>query len=163
MGVENARASQYLSEVKDLLDGNMDAFRAYSRRFYTKKPGGLTVQNNIGENKIRFSINAEIEDDDSDGINEVKIFCYDMTFFSRKHNHNIDFLVHDSRLYSNMDPRQRATLFQIGYEYTRNHDAQYIATINQDQIDSVRELLAKDEFDAIFSDKNIILRIYGRR
>lgn len=159
MGVENARAFQYLVEVKELVDGNLDAFRAFSRRFYAKKPGGLTVHNNIGENKIRFLINAEIEDDDSDGINEVKIFCFDMTLFSRRHNHNIDFLVHDSRLYSNMDPRQRATLFQIVHEYTQNHDAQYIATINQNQIDSVRELLSDDEFETIFSDKNIKLQL----
>lgn len=159
MGIENARSSQYLTEVKELLDKNMDAFRMFSRRFYAKKPGGLTVQNNIGENKIRFSINAEIEDDASDGINEVKIFCFDMTILSRKQNHDINFLVHDSRLYSDMDPRQRATLFQIVHEYTKSHDAQYIATINQDQIDSVKELLSEDEFKDIFSNKNIILQL----
>lgn len=159
IGLENIRTSEYLQESQKLLNDNIDTFRDFSRQFYEKKPGGLTVSNNTGENKIRFSIDAEIEDDTSDGINEVKIFCFDMTLLSRKQNHDVQFLVHDSRLYSNMDPRQRSTLFRVVDEYTRKHDAQYIATINQSQIDSVRELLSEEEFNRIFSDTNVILTL----
>jgi len=141
-----------------LVDGNFDQFRSFSRRFYADKPGGLLVKNNSGENKIRFNVEARIEDDASDGINEVKIFCYDMTLLTRHHNHNIEFLFHDSRLSSNMDPRQRATLFKIAYDYTHDGNAQYIASLNEDQIESMRELFEEDEFKTIISD-NIVLEL----
>jgi len=155
---ETKRANTYLKEAKNLLDENLERFRSFSRRFYPDKPGGLTVKNNEGDNQIRFDIEARIQDDASDGINEVKIFCFDMTLLMGRHNHNIEFLFHDSRLFSDIDPRQRATLFKIAYECTHKGEVQYIATVNEDQITSMRDQFTDEEFNQIIQN-NIVLEL----
>jgi uncharacterized protein YydD (DUF2326 family) len=155
---ENKRASEYLKSNQTLIDSNFDRFRTLAKRFYSDKPGGLTVENNDKDNQIRFDIDARIQDDTSDGINEVKIFCFDMTILSAKHHHNVDFIFHDSRLFSNMDPRQRAILFRIANEYSMESDAQYIASVNEDQISTLKEQLAEQEIENIIR-KNIVLEL----
>ena len=117
----------------------MEAFTTFSGEFYEEKPGGLAVNNNEGDNQIRFDIDAQIQDDASDGINEVKIFCFDMTILTQRHNHSMDFLFHDSRLFSDMDPRQRAIALKLALDVSTQRNYQYIATINQDQLESSRE------------------------
>ena len=68
-------------------------------------------------------------------------------------NHDIHFLMHDSRLFSNADIRQRAKMFQIAYEASYECDCQYIATVNPDTIDSVKnEFFSKAEQVVIFED-----------
>lgn len=155
---ENKRASEYLKSNQTLIDSNFDRFRTLAKRFYSDKPGGLTVENNDKDNQIRFDIDARIQDDTSDGINEVKIFCFDMTILSAKHHHNVDFIFHDSRLFSNMDPRQRAILFRIANEYSTENDAQYIASVNEDQISTLEGQLNKQEIDTIIQ-KNVVLEL----
>jgi uncharacterized protein YydD (DUF2326 family) len=155
---ETKRANTYLKQAKPVVDENFNRFRAFSKRFYHDKPGGLTVSNNEGDNQIRFNIEAHIQDDASDGINEVKIFCFDMTLLMAGHNHNCEFLFHDSRLFSDMDPRQRATLFKIAYECTKQNKTQYIATLNANQILSMKDQFTDEEFRQIFDD-NIVLEL----
>jgi len=155
---ENKRANEYLKSNQTLIDSNFDRFRSLAKRFYSDKPGGLTVENNDGDNQIRFDIDARIQDDTSDGINEVKIFCFDMTILSGKHHHNVDFIFHDSRLFSNMDPRQRAILFKIANDYTMENDAQYIASVNEDQILTLTGQLNEQEIDDIIR-KNVVLEL----
>ncbi len=153
---ETIRASRYLKDAKPLLDSNIERFREFSGRFYGERPGGLTVANNEGENQIRFDIDAHIEDDAADGINEVKIFCFDMTLLTQRHNHHVDFLVHDSRLFGDIDPRQRATLFKLAQEITTKRNLQYIATVNQDQIDAMRKQFTDDEFKQCIEDAEVL-------
>ncbi|MDP8240403.1 MAG: DUF2326 domain-containing protein [Candidatus Hatepunaea meridiana] len=156
MGNSAIRTNQYLKEIKPHNDRTLATFRSFSERIYPKKPGGLTIKNNDGDNQIRFDIKAKIEDDASDGINEVKIFCFDMTILTLKQNHKVDFLFHDSRLFSNMDSRQAAKALRIAYEVSKNNDQQYIATVNQDQIDSIRSKFREDEFKNIIEDSIIL-------
>lgn len=155
---ETKRANTYLKQAKPVVDENFNRFRSFSKRFYHDKPGGLTVSNNEGDNQIRFNIEAHIQDDAADGINEVKIFCFDMTLLMARHNHNCEFLFHDSRLFSDMDPRQRATLFKIAYECVNKTKTQYIATLNENQINSMRDQFTDEEFRQIFDD-NIVLEL----
>ncbi len=150
---ENVRTNDYLADVKDLLESNMKAFVSLSSQFYEEKPGGITVENNEGDNQLRFNIVARIEDDASDGINEVKIFCFDMMILRQKHNHAIDFLFHDSRLFSDMDHRQRATALHVVLEETRSWDYQYIATLNEDQLHACRECLKADDWQKLEASK----------
>lgn len=158
LGNENRRATKYLKAIKSLLDENLNRFRGISKRLYPDKPGGLTVTNNEGENQIRFDIEAHIQDDASDGINEVKIFCFDMTLLLGQHNHHVECLFHDSRLFSDIDPRQRAMLFRIAYELTNERDLQYVAAINEEQLESIRPLFTPEEFDRIIT-KAIVLEL----
>lgn len=155
---ETKKTTDYLRRVKPLIDENLQTFRNLSKRFYPDRPAGLLITNNDGENQIRFDIEAKIQDDASDGINEVKIFCFDMTLLLSQHNHNMRFIVHDSRLFSDMDYRKRAILFRIADEITREKGYQYIATLNEDHISSMKEEFSEEEFESLIQ-KNTILNL----
>lgn len=153
---ENIKTNNYLTEAHSLTEKNINTFRLLSKRFYDDKAGGIEVKQNKGINQVRFDINVHIDDDTSDGVNEVKIFCFDMTLLLTRHTHSVRFILHDSRLYSNIDPRQRATLFRLCDEYSTKGKFQYIATVNEDQIESVREHYSKDEYKKIIGDNRIL-------
>ncbi|MCK4829407.1 DUF2326 domain-containing protein [bacterium] len=149
--------NQYLEDVRTTTESNMDAFTNFSGEFYEEKPGGLTVTSNQGDNQIRFDIDARIQDDAADGINEVKIFCFDMTVLTQKHNHLMDFVFHDSRLFSDMDPRQKAIALALALEVSKQPNYQYIATVNQDLLESSRSQWSSEINQAI--DKSIVLKL----
>lgn len=155
---ENNEVDTYLEESQELLEEIMTTFRDLSKSFYEKKPGGIKIINNDGENTLRFDITAKIQDDSSDGVNEVKIFCFDMTLLLLKQNHNFNFLFHDSRLFGNMDPRQRYTLFKTAGEKVSNGNLQYIASINEDTLLSFKDLISKEEYKNLIED-NVILTL----
>lgn len=50
-----------------------------------------------------------------------------------------------------MDKHQRYSLFRLADRVTREMDLQYIATVNEDVIESVREI-AGSEFQRLFVD-----------
>ncbi len=75
-----------------------------------------------------------------------------------RRNHEVRFLCHDSRLYSDIDPRQRAEIFRLASDISVESDFQYIATVNQDQIDAVRGILGQADFDRIIV-KNTVLEL----
>lgn len=159
MSEEIIKTNNYLEETKDEREGNFEVFKEYANRFYPNSPAGITLHNNEGKkNKIRFNFDVRIENDSSDGINEARIFCYDMTLLSLQENHRINFIFHDSRLYSNMDVRQRAELFRIASETTRRNDLQYIATLNPDQISGMSEDFSPEEYKSLIQD-NIVLEL----
>lgn len=153
---ENNEVDNYLEESHELLEEIMTTFRNLSKAFYEKKPGGIKIENNDGENTIRFDITAKIQDDSSDGVNEVKIFCFDMTLLLLKQNHSFDFLFHDSRLFGNMDPRQRYTLFKTAAEKTFDNSLQYIASINEDTLMSFKDLMSEEEYKNLIEDNTIL-------
>jgi uncharacterized protein YydD (DUF2326 family) len=157
MKKNNVETNQYLEDIHPLIESNMEAFTTFSKRFYEEKPGGLAVKNNEGDNQVRFDIKAKIQDDASDGINEVKIFCFDMTILTQKHNHLIDLIFHDSRLFSDMDSRQRAIALELASEISTQGNFQYIATINQDQLESSSHQWSNEIKDAIYN--NIVLEL----
>jgi uncharacterized protein YydD (DUF2326 family) len=159
MASENLRTNTYLKDSEPLLNGVLEQFRSFSRQFYPNRPGGLTVRSNNGDNQIRFEIDAKIEGDASDGIDEAKIFCFDMTLLTARHNHNVETIFHDSRLFSDIDPRQRATIFKVAHNAAKTYGVQYIATLNQDQIDSMRDCFSAEEFESIFNPQTIILEL----
>lgn len=154
---QNIQTEEYLESNQDLLEEIMNTFRNLSKSFYDK-PGGIKIENNDGDNTLRYNIIAKIQDDSSDGVNEVKIFCYDMTMLLLQQNHKFEFLFHDSRLFANMDPRQRYTLFKQAFEKVNENGLQYIASINEDTLDSFKDLMELDEYKKIIDD-NIILKL----
>ncbi|MFE7373327.1 DUF2326 domain-containing protein [Bacillus cereus] len=150
--VRNNETDNYLENIQGLLEEIMAIFRELSKAFYEKKPGGIKVINNDGDNTIRFDILAKIQDDSSDGVNEVKIFCFDMTILLLRQNHKFEFIFHDSRLFGNMDPRQRYSLFKVAYDKVNREGLQYIASINEDIIFSFKDLMTEDEYNKIIEE-----------
>lgn len=148
----------YLKEIESDIVELRDYFRSLAKKIYPDSVAGLTIKNNDGENQLRFNIDAKIESDTSDGINNVKIFCYDLTLLFKGHNHRINFIFHDSRLFDGIDERQKADIFKTAHEEFTEVNKQYIATVNQNQIDEIKKYLKEDEFKNIIT-KNIVLTL----
>lgn len=148
----------YLKQNEKHINGIRDYFRKLAKEFYPNSTAGLSVKPNEGENQLLYNIEPKIDSDASDGINNVKIFCYDLTILHKGKNHNVEFLIHDSRLYDGIDERQKAKLFHlIGNIFSKSGN-QYIATINQNQLEEIRKILPEQEFDNIIT-KNTILTL----
>jgi len=153
---QSETTENFLTEIETEINVLRDYFRSLAKRFYPNAVAGLSVGNNDGENLQRYNIDAKIESDNSDGINNVKIFCYDMTLLFKGQNHNIDFLFHDSRLFDGIDERQKAELFKIVYEEFTNSSKQYIATVNQNQLNEIRGYLDPEHFQKIVVDNTVL-------
>lgn len=154
---QDKETNEYLESIKTVTDNLRNGFWEYAKKFYPKKRSGLVIKNNSGENKIRYTLEARIEDDSSDGVNEVRLFCFDLLLLMCKKS-KIRFLAHDSRLFANMDPRQREMLLQIAYDVTIDSKFQYICSMNEDTIMSFKELMSIEEYRKIVTD-NIILEL----
>lgn len=149
MAEENIKANAYLDEASDEMESRLQVFSSLAKRFYPDAPAGITLHNNIGDNKTRYDFDVRIEADGSDGINAVKLFCYDFAVLTAQQNHKFAFVFHDSRLFSDIDPRQRAVLFQTANILSLQGGLQYIATVNQDQLDALQTELSPTEFDQL--------------
>jgi uncharacterized protein YydD (DUF2326 family) len=153
---ENVKAEDYLISIKKKKTEIIGLFKKLSNKFYPKKSSSFTINNNVGENTLRFDIDVSIQDDSSTGINKVKIFCFDVLLFLQKIS-EIRFILHDSLLFSNIDNRQIAKAFEIAYECVINNDLQYIVSLNEDQYDSFKDQLSENCKKII--DENIILQL----
>lgn len=156
---ETIKTNTYLNETNKEREQNFSLFAELVRNFYPEAPAGITLDVNDGENKVRYDFDVRIEADGSDGINAVKIFCYDLAILLMGHNHSIDFIWHDSRLFSDIDPRQRAILFRIANEFANRLGKQYIATVNQDQLEAMKSEFTDDEYSSLFAPPNIVLTL----
>ncbi len=148
-------AEEYLNDAEAHIKSLKRKYLEMTKLFYPKKKSGLRISNNKGDNKLRFDIEARIEDDSSDGVNEVKLFCFDMLLLLQRIS-SISFVFHDSRLLANMDPRQRTTLYRIAYDISKDNDFQYITSINDDSLDTIKDIMDEEEFDTIMKNGIIL-------
>lgn len=157
---QKIEAIKYVKDNESLLQKIMSTFRIFSKSFYKDKASGLDIKINDKENQLRFDINAKIIGDSSDGISEVCIFCFDLTLLILK-NTNIRFLFHDSRLFANMDPRQRLSLIKIIEEECKKSNIQYIASLNEDLITAMESVTDKEVYayykNLIYDNTRLIL------
>ena len=121
-------------------------FSEFSERLY-KAPGRLSI--NIDKTGYKFHV--EIAGEMSDGINKMKIFCYDLTLIcmAQERGQGIDFLVHDSTIFDGVDPRQRAHAIELADEMAKEFDFQYILTMNTD-------MLPLKDFTQGFEHENLV-------
>ncbi|PHX37488.1 hypothetical protein AO263_23450 [Pseudomonas sp. NZIPFR-PS5] len=154
---ENLKTNAYLDESDGERRDKLSVFSRLAKRFYPDAPAGVILNNNTGDNKIRYDFDVRIEADGSDGINAVKLFCYDLSVAILRANHQVGFVWHDSRLFSDIDPRQRSVLFQVAMQLSKEYGFQYIATVNEDQIDTVIPELSVTQQEELFG--SIVLRL----
>lgn len=154
---QDKETNEYLESIKIVTDNLRNGFWEYAKKFYPKKRSGLVIKNNSGENMIRYTLDARIEDDSSDGVNEVRLFCFDLLLLMCRKS-KIRFLAHDSRLFANMDPRQREMLLRIAYDVTIDSEFQYICSMNEDTIMSFKDLMSIEGYREIVTN-NIILEL----
>lgn len=155
---ESIKTNQYLAETETEREDNFLLFSDLVKKVYPNAPAGISLKNNVGNNKLRYNLDVRIEADGSDGINSAKIFCYDLFILTMSHNHNMQFIFHDSRLFSDIDPRQRAILFKLAYKFSKEQGKQYIATVNQHEVEAMRPEFSDEEFNEIFRN-NIVLTL----
>ncbi len=150
------KTAEYLKNMSEIIDSIRAYFRNLAKNFYPDAASGITISNNDGENQIRYNIDAKIEADASDGINNVKIFCYDMSILFMGFGHKIKFLFHDSRIFDGIDERQKTELFRIVYKSFNESNYQYIASVNQNQLEEIKKYLTEEEFDRIINNNTVL-------
>lgn len=153
---ENLSTNKYLEEVESLIKKNILIFQSLTEQFYEDKTSGITIENNSGTNKLRFDIKAKIMDDTGDGVNEVRTFCFDWTLLKGQYNHSVKFIFHDSRLVSENDPRQVATMLKIAQKECVNNNFQYILSVNQSTLDLLAKELSEEEYKALIVDTEVL-------
>ena len=94
----------------------------------------------------------EIPKDGSLSIGNVKTFCYDVLLYTLNSN-ILGFLAHDGELFSEMDKRQKATIFKIILDQIKNSSLQYLVNIGDT---SFNEILNDDTGILNDEDKELI-------
>ena len=105
-------------------------FNENSQALYDK-PGNLII--NTTDNGYKFDI--EIQKSGSEGIEKMKIFCYDLMLIElMSKRRGINFLFHDSTIFDGVDSRQKALALMFANKKALEHGFQYICTLNSDTI-----------------------------
>jgi len=149
---ENIITAKYIEQVDDLIKENIILFKYFVEKFYSEKNSGITILNNEGKNATRFDIKAKIQDDAGNAVKEVKIFCYDWTILKGKHNHNIKFLFHDSKITGDIDTRQVKTMFEVANNECKLENFQYIISLNQSVIDGLKLEMSEEQHKELVLD-----------
>ncbi|UCH95529.1 MAG: DUF2326 domain-containing protein [Candidatus Aminicenantes bacterium] len=153
---ENIETNKYLKESEPVRKRNIQIFKSFAEQFYENKKAGIEIRNNTSENQLRYDIRASIDSDTGDGIGYVKLFCFDWTLLKAQHNHEVKFIFYDSRLLSEIYPRQVATLFQVAYQNAEENNFQYFISANQKDLDSIKDKISPGEYERII-ERNVIL------
>lgn len=140
-------AIDYLEKSKDYLNSIENKFRDIVKTFYNNDGGTLEITTTKNAKNL-FDININIPQDDSFSISLVKTFCYDMLLY-KLNPKLLGFLAHDGELFSEMDRRQKATIFRIVLDEIQSNSLQYFINIGDS---SFREVL-EDQTD-ILSDND---------
>ena len=124
-------AEQDHEERRDIWSDPLRLFNDNSQALY-EAPGHLVI--NIDETGFKYDV--EINKSGSDGIEKMKIFCFDLMLLQimSKQNNRLNFLIHDSILYDGVDSRQRAFALEHASKVSSANNAQYICTLNSDMV-----------------------------
>jgi uncharacterized protein YydD (DUF2326 family) len=101
-------------------------------RFLYDAPGRLII--NVGDNGFQF--NVEISRDGSEGIDNMKIFCYDLMLAQlwSERDPSPRILIHDSTIFDGVDERQVRLALEFADRESRRCGFQYICTLNSDRV-----------------------------
>lgn len=122
-----------------------ELFITLAQQLYPHVPSGIVIENNLGENLVRYDLTVQIEGDDSDGINDARILCFDWLVLMKGANHNMDLLWHDNRLFADIDPKVRAAWFSHVLKALPGTGKQYIVSMNTENYDAMTAFLSPDE------------------
>lgn len=108
-------------------------FRKVSAELYGReKAGTLTIT--PSENGPEFA--AHLPAEQSKGINNMRIFCFDMMLMLLSVGRGVGprFLVHDSHMFDGVDERQVAKALMVGATLAHEHKFQYVVAMNSDSV-----------------------------
>ncbi len=128
-------------------------------QLYPHTPAGIVLGNNSGENQIRYDLSVEIQGDDSDGINDARILCFDWLLLTLGSHHSMGFLWHDNRLFAHVCPKVRAAWFAYVLNNAKRTGKQYIASLNTENYEAMRPYLTNEQIDML--EKAVVLKLTG--
>ena len=150
------KSRQDYNERIKIREQAISLFKANTEFLYPES-GTLTID--LKETGYAFGV--EIKSSRSQGVNYMKVFCYDMVLseLGCAKNRYPDFLVHDSTIFDGVDERQVARALMLAQLKCEELEYQYICLINSDMV-PYQEF--DDEFSAQFNN-NIVLKISDDR
>ncbi len=125
------RAQRDYDERREIRETAINLFNRYSQGLYSV-PGKLVID--VGINGFKFDV--EIERSGSTGVDNMKVFCYDMTLAAIWAGKIAapGMLVHDSLIFDGVDERQHALALEIAAKDADAEGFQYICTLNSDAV-----------------------------
>lgn len=143
------KARTDMVERSEFSEKAISLFNKNSNYLYSK-PGRLTID----IQKSGYKFNVEIERSGSQGVDYMKVFCYDLTLSQLWSDIVKNYLlIHDSTIFDGVDERQVAKSLELVATESERLGFQYICTINSDDIPS-------GEFSTDFAKKfNDAIRI----
>lgn len=124
-------ASDY-EERRMVRERAIGLFNNFSEELY-KRPGRLIID---VASKGGFRFGVDIERKDSHGVEQMKVFCYDLVLVElwASHQVNAGFLIHDSNLFADVDERQKAQALELAARESDAKGFQYICCLNSDTL-----------------------------
>jgi uncharacterized protein YydD (DUF2326 family) len=125
------RARNDLDDRQAKRDRAIAIFNGNSEALY-EAPGNLVID----LKSTGFNFDVEIKRSGSQGIECMKVFCYDL-MLAEMWSHqepSPGFLIHDSTIFDGVDERQRALALELAAKKSVEHGFQYICTLNSDMI-----------------------------
>jgi uncharacterized protein YydD (DUF2326 family) len=123
--------SAELEERKAVIQEAIVSYESVSSALYGQA-GKLIIDDTKNGPKLAFPIQGE----KSAGINNMRIFCFDMMLMNLLSRRGLGpgFMVHDSHLFDPVDERQVATALAVGAAQAESSGWQYIVTLNSDAL-----------------------------
>ena len=111
----------------------INLFNSNSQALYSA-PGNLVV--NIADTGFTFDV--DILRSGSQGINSMKIFCYDLMLAQlwATKQPSPRLLMHDSTIFDGVDERQIAQSLELAHQEAENKGFQYVCALNSDTLPS---------------------------
>ena len=124
----------------------INIFNSNSQALYSA-PGNLVV--NIADTGFGFDV--DIMRSGSQGINNMKIFCYDLMLAQlwATKQPSPRLLMHDSTIFDGVDERQIAQSLELAHQEAENNGFQYVCALNSDTLPS-------DEFSPSFDLQSFV-------
>lgn len=127
-------ARSFYEERRAEREKAISLFNGFSHALYSR-PGELVVD--VVEGGYKF--NVEIERQDSQGVEQMKVFLYDLalaTLWAAKQS-GPGFLIHDSTIFADVDERQKAHALELAAKTADTQGFQYICCLNSDAIPQI--------------------------
>lgn len=144
----------YLEKNHHHLEFVEKTFRSLVKQFYDTQGGSFKIDE-APTAKYLFNINSHIPKEGSQGVGEVKIFCYDVLLYKLNKN-LLNFLAHDGCLFSEMDRRQKSTIFKVILELIKDKNFQYFLNIGDNTLNEILD--ENDEIKILSIEEKEIIR-----
>jgi uncharacterized protein YydD (DUF2326 family) len=152
----------YIEETSDDFEKKENLFRVIVKQFYDNHGGSLELSD-TKDAKYLYDIKVHVPKDGSQGVGEVKIFCYDALLYLLN-KEPLGFMAHDGCVFSGMDPRQKSMIFKIILKLIRDTNLQYFINTNENSFKEIlvdNNKILSDEEKEIMGE-SVILKLYDK-